>query len=1490
MTINLSTAPTSSSRTFLDLSDKDVLDNQGSLHGLWGYRYGSDWDDLLTALRVLIVSEAGVGKTYECQTCQQRLWAAGEPAFFLELATLADTEVVDMLGPEARARFDAWLGAQSDTATFFLDSVDELKITQKSFELALTRLSRAISGHLRRARIIITTRPIPIDRALIERHLPIPTVSTTAATPQSFADVIMRRERKDEKNKPAKLWRYVGLMPLTREQVRQFATLQGVSDADALLTDIERRNAEEYAQRPQDLIELCSDWKEHQRIRRHGDQVETSAVTKLKARTDRREKSALTDQRAIEGASRLALAALLGRKFTIRYSAESDAAQSAGPALDASKVLGDWSQPERDTLLERGLFSFANYGRVRFHHRSVLEYLAAKRLYELLRSGVTVKAVKRIVFAETLQGELIVRPSMRPVAAWLSIWRDDICGELIRREPETLLIYGDPQSLSPMRRSEVLKSYVQRYGRGGWRGLNVPSVQVHRFASPELTATIHEVWNDGIENPEVRALILELIGVGRFAACADIAYAAVMSVDAPQGERLDALEALIQLNDHRLKKIAKSIEVEPALWAPSLTRTAMLRLFPLHLEVAQLCALLSRTQDSKRAVGGLGARLPQLIREANLRPEIVQELRAGLLKLVVDVAEWKDGGWPHEQTKRPDLVASLVAACNLQFRAGLHTPDLIRASTIAMRFSDEERRDDDFAKELRANLENLSPSDRELAFWADDAFLENLHTSKDAWGRVFQISHHGGVQLNVERDREWILRCLASKKKSLREREMMLWAAMVEMRPYEDYASFLESLKPHVADRPELLQIIENRLKPTTADDEMRRMEAQSRRDQRRAKNRDAEAHASWVKFWKEIADNPDEVFKNDRAENTAWNLWQAMERSGSDSRAAGWNRRFIEQQFGVGVADRLRATLQRMWRKDKPTLRSERPEGKRDTFLVRWQLGLAAIYGEAEDEDWAKKLTHEEALLASRFAPFELNEFPSWLHSLISAHPGAVDATLGEELGFSLREATNESDATIALQNVLHASPEVAALFVPRIRAWLGEVKDRRTDSNYQLFARIERAIDVLMKHGDAHTRTYLESVATKNVFGEECGSPIAEIWLPVLLQLNPAEGVTALEKMLKSVTPQKNGAAVTWFATLFDRDRRGTAINLRRPEFTPELLTRLARLAYTHVRPNDDVEHEGTYSPEARDHAERGRHAVLSALLATTGAEGWMAKVAIADDPMFNHSRDRILAIARESSAEEVESAALSEVDIVALDKHGEVPPTTRDALSDVMRDRLDDIEDLLLQDVSPREMWAGISDERVMRRALAKELRDKANRMFTVDQEGATADEKETDIRLRATRSDQQAVIELKIGEKPRSANALRKALKDQLLKKYMASDECRAGCLLITLGKSKIWNHPKKKKKMEFFGLISFLNEEAERLSSSMGGAVKLSVRGLDLRPRLDTEKITKGVGSAGRKGRTKNRAKTSQAGRAKKSKVKKHGKARQMEKRATRNRE
>ena len=425
-------------------------------------------------------------------------------------------------------------------------------------------------------------------------------------------------------------------------------------------------------------------------------------------------------------------------------------------------------------------------------------------------------------------------------------------------------------------------------------------------------------------------------------------------------------------------------------------------------------------------------------------------------------------------------------------------------------------------------------------------------------------------------------------------------------------------------------------------------------------------------------------------------------------------------------------------------------------------------------------------------------------------------------------------------LQNISHASAIIAALFVPRIRAWLTEIAQvDGKPNNPQPEQNLRQAIEILLKNGNDDDRRFIELTARQRL-ADGLAAPFANVWLPALLHLNPVAGVEALEKGLKDSAASKTGAGVQLFAELFDRDYGGIGVDLRAPGFAPQLLLQLLRLVYQHVRIADDVHHEGSYSPDTRDNAEKSRNAVLSALLSTTGPEGWAVKLEMAADPLFDHIKDRAIALAQERAAEEADSVALTEAEFAILDKTGEPPPATREAMFALMRDRLDDIDDLLLQDISPRQLWASITDEHVMRRELARALRDAGNQSYTIDQESVTADEKETDIRFRSTGSKQQGTIELKLGD-GRSGTDLFNTIRDQLLTKYMAADECRAGCLLVTVASDREWDHPKTGKRIGFEALMAVLNEEAERLAKELGSTAKLMAKGLDLRPRLRTEK-------------------------------------------------
>jgi hypothetical protein len=672
---------------------------------------------------------------------------------------------------------------------------------------------------------------------------------------------------------------------------------------------------------------------------------------------------------------------------------------------------------------------------------------------------------------------------------------------------------------------------------------------------------------------------------------------------------------------------------------------------------------------------------------------------------------------------------------------------------------------------------------------------------------------------------------------------MMIWTAHVGVRdPQLEYGAYIFSLRPYVEDETVLTNRIDVLLAPRQQSREEIELNREIQANKEAREKEKAKHHEEWRDFWLMVAKTPEKAFGTDEINNTVWALWQSMKRSGDQSRASGWNRRFMEGQFGKQTADLLRTSLMHVWRSDRPTLRSERAADKKDTFLIRWQLGLAGITAEAEDPDWAQKLSEADAELASRYVPIESNGFPSWLEQLATAHPQAVEGILGPELSLEIAEPLAPNGHSWMLQSLSHAAPSLGKLFLPRIEDWFRDQGQHLPGEQDEAAAlrRLEMVVNLMVAHGDAALRDEIHEIARGKATAPPTEISFTSFWTAVLLRLDPEAGVTAMEERLKDDDAATSALAVPLFSSMFGRHTFTFTVNINAPGFTPQILLRLTRLAYRHIRPADDLHHEGSYTPTSRDDAESAREQVLGALLGTPGPDAWAIKLEMTRDPLFAHFRDRIAQIAREKAAEESDAATHTEADVVLLNADGETPPLTRQEMFALLIDRLDDIDDLLLQDISPRGAWAKLDDETLMRRELARQLHNTASHAYTVDQEAATADEKETDIRLRSSASDQQATIELKLGD-GRSARDLRDTLRAQLVTKYMAAESCRSGCLIVTVAADRGWEHPDTGRRIDLEGLRQLLSAEAEAIMQELPGNLLVAAKILDLRPRLATER-------------------------------------------------
>ncbi|MCY4463700.1 MAG: hypothetical protein OXC26_25390 [Albidovulum sp.] len=1419
-------------RTFESIPDGklDEADQQSMLVSL-GWSKGITWNELLLSRRVLIVSEAGAGKTFECRRQAKKLWDAGEPAFFIELAGSEDLRM--QLDDEQEERLENWLSSQSDVATFFLDSIDELRLTQRSFEMALKRFKKVIgSERLHRVRVVVTTRPIELDKQVLHRVLPVPPESNEEAFAMIAMGQVQRPAPEDDDAVPD--WRTVALMPLSDEQIAELANNQGVNDADAFLTDIRKRNAQEFARRPQDLIELCADWPGHERIRTHLDQVKANVRVKLQPRTDRPEPAELSVDKAMEGSSRLALAMLVTRRMTIRHSAASDDLSDEA-ALDPVRILSDWKSDERKALLERPLFGFASYGRVRFHHRSVMEFLAAKRLRKHLEDGKPISFLKRLLFTET-RDKTIVRPSKRPIAGWLALCEDRIFELLRDNEPDVLLDEGDPESLSLRQRCQALRAYVTRHGQGGWRGLRVPHIQIHRFASPELAGEINELWKTDIQNTEVRQILLNLIVSGPMTGCADIAHDVARDVNASPTERLGAVNALIAIRDSRIEDIASELAANCPRWSDEIARGILIQMFPKDLTIDQACQILGWVTEEKFSANSLSWNLPRLIADADLEPMDLKALRDGLSHLLAAGLRWvKDRQCL--DCDRSHLRNALAAVC-IQGLGHSRSEDWLKASVLAVFLNCHDRNSSEKVRNiLRDRLTNLNADENSRLFWVADSVMQKFRPFADQLNRLIEVIQcDGPVKLTAERDLEWVIETLGDASRAPADRELLLEAAMKLPPDPDRREAHVSGLKPLVADQPDLTAKIENFLKPSKHHKKHKYWVKQAEKQKEKQRQEEAKAKSDWKSLWREVANHPEKAFSPERGFSTAWDLWQVMRESGDFSQESGWNWRFIEENFGKESADRLRCKLMAIWRNNHPDLPSERSEDGLNQQTAGCRLGFAAIYAEAEGSSWATELTEEEAKLAARYAFIDTNGIPYWMEHVVDVHPDAVDEILVIKLDWELSNSSANVGGSMFLQHIFYAPTSVARRCVPRLLDWLKQNDETAADKVEiaGIARRLRQITRILLRHGGDDEQKRLRKIAQRKLRLKP-PEELAYVWLPTLMQIDPELGVSEFEKLIREVEPAAESQAVSWFSVLFG-DHPGR-INLEAEAFSPQLLLRLVCLAYQHMQLDDDAVHQGTYTPDMRDSAQYARNAIVTALFNAKGEEGWAAKLEMADDPLCEHFKDRILAVAEEHWAKEIDSDVFNTEQAVSLDKTGEAPPSTNGAMFALMKCRLADLDELLSSDASPREAWAGIRQEKIMRREIARALCNSAHGLYGVDQERVTADEKETDIRLCSTASEHEAVIELKIAEKW-SANELRSAVFDQLVKKYMAPENRRSGCLLITVAKDRKWKLPDNETKIGPSELKSLLCHEAKRVEEKVGGGVKLSVHLLDLRPRLE----------------------------------------------------
>ena len=356
-------------RRFYELGDDELPDTEFR-HAMGLGDGGIGWEELLAKRRVVILAEAGSGKSTEMGERARLNAACGRFTFHATVEDVGLDGLERALSSSGRASLTQWRGS-AENAWFFIDSVDEAKSKGVRLERVARRLADGIQDAEQRAHVILSGRitdwEFRRDLQSLKDWLPV-TVRASTGSEEELLQIVRQETRRDKEPLSPEQPFVARMAPLDRKRVRLFAEAKGAPNLERLLEHIEAANLWHFARRPLDLDWLVRFWQSQGRFGSLAEMVERSVSERLKeTNTDRARADTLESARALQAVERIAATMVFGRRATIAIP-DSEVAFSSDSPLDLADILPDWSADDRTLLLSRPIFDPATLGRARFHN------------------------------------------------------------------------------------------------------------------------------------------------------------------------------------------------------------------------------------------------------------------------------------------------------------------------------------------------------------------------------------------------------------------------------------------------------------------------------------------------------------------------------------------------------------------------------------------------------------------------------------------------------------------------------------------------------------------------------------------------------------------------------------------------------------------------------------------------------------------------------------------------------------------------------------------------------------------------------------------------------------------------------------------------------------------------------------------------------------------------------------------------------------------
>jgi hypothetical protein len=1385
------------------------------------------WQEIIDEYRTVVLSEAGTGKTEELKFLTTHLRSSGKAAFFIRLEDLGG-DFVDSFEIGNFEEFTSWVGSENE-GWLLLDSIDETRLSDpKDFERAINKISRQLTTALDRVHIVLSGRT-PVwrpksDLSLCENKLPslVHNRKGRSEEAESPNDDVPITDS-DEKT----TYRFYQLEDLSREQIKIFAEAKGISNHNKFLDEIDRFDAWGFTARPQDLLDLIEYWLAYHKLGTRLELMESNIQRKLLERSnDRVESNGLSQSELFSKAQTLAAVSTLTQ---IPYIELPEGSTHFSGNLSTS-VLLDWNVHQVLDLLKRPIFDESIYGAVRFHHRSVREYLAAKWFEFLLSKASSQENIESLFFQSQYGIEVIV-PTLRPILPWLVIWNESISKRVAQIDPKVFFEGGDPSQLNVGVRKDILNDVCKALANKESRHLQYDILAIQRFANQDLAGFIIELFKIYSSNDDVLIFLLSMVWKGNVKGLEQYIIEVIKNQHLEKDTYIYAIraanstcssEVMDNLRDYYFKN---NSELDREVLSE------LLEGFEINNGSLEWLVECFKVLAPKKeySYDGLGESLIHNFKKMHVDK---------CFFIITQIKKLLDVG-PFHETWRGQI--SVKYSWLLQVAAGLINKLIDERSSTALNpevlellqmVSIAEKYDIGGVDGLTEVFSKTIPVWRELnwsLFWFSlEQTRKSVEYSVQSYRQVLLIGDYWGFGLD---DFDNVLSEL-SNISVFDDQKIVLSLAFDLYKTFNENPAWLVKIKGCVSNSPELLEHLFLLIDPPPPSQELLKIEGQNRKWEivrKTQEEKNKKIHDDW-KNWLNSNFNKITAEQTKNPEKFTDELWylyhQAKDPDDSSSRWTSYNWRSLEKDYGSNIAKYYRDGAVNFWRNYKPKVRSEGAKENSTSGAVIF--GLVGLEIEAhENNGWIESLTSMEVECACRYASFELNGFPTWFPKVFIAHPIEVTNFLWKEIEFQLNNETKDSQFHYILEKV----------------RWTGDWCWDSISQKILSFIRIKiknlNSLDALL---EIVMNSSVESEDLKKLSSKKCKQLKSyehlSRWYAVWVAVDPLNAIDSLESKLSISESEEQEIFTMLFLTKLLGDRR-TRVDHERNSFKqPVYLRRLYLLMHKYIRLEDDLNRSngGIYSPTLRDDAQDARELLFRELDALKGKDAFyeIQKLAYFHPDQF--SRQWLLEKAKLHAQVDSELSPWKPQQVLDFQYSLERTPKNHIELAELAAFRLRDLKkELEKGDDSIAKTLQKVTNEPEMRNFIAYILRSKANGRYSVPQEEEMADAKRPDIRFHGNGFDAPVPVELKLAENW-SGKQLFERFENQLCGDYLRDSRSDRGIFLLVLRrKDKQWKLPNGEA-VSFSELIIKLEQHWRKISVDYTNVSDVQIIGINLLQR------------------------------------------------------